>query len=319
MKSSWNVVSRKDLANEADRNYADLEKIVQDILFFRGINTQEKINQFLNPDYEKDLHDPFLLTDMDAAVERMKKALDQGERICIYGDYDADGVTSSALLNDLCYFLKIDCICYIPERNNEGYGMNNKAIDYIKSQNVTLIVSVDCGVSNVDEVGYAKTLGLDVIILDHHHVPEKIPEAVAVVNPKRKNDAYPEKELAGVGVAFKFAQALASRIPSFDAQQIKWLLDLVAIGTIADCVPLLGENRTLTKFGLIVLSRTKRVGLRQIFQVGKINIDEHHFPTSYQVAFHLAPRINAAGRIDHANSAYQLLTLTLDQPSQAGF
>ncbi|MDA3815395.1 MAG: single-stranded-DNA-specific exonuclease RecJ, partial [Patescibacteria group bacterium] len=189
-----------------------------------------------------------------------------------------------------------------------GYGINKKAIKYIKNQKAKLVVSVDCGISNFEEIENANEEKLDIVILDHHHVPKDIPNAVAVVDPKKSGDEYPFKELAGVGVAFKFAQALVSKIDDFDDQRLKWLLDLVAIGTIADCVPLVGENRVLVKFGLMVLSKTKRVGLRQIFSVGRVSIDENNFPTSQQIAFQVAPRINAAGRMDHANTAFELLS-----------
>jgi single-stranded-DNA-specific exonuclease len=297
--------------------FEDLEPITEKFLRQLGISSKEEKESFLNPDYEKNLYDPFLLEDMDKAVERTLTAVNKKEKICIFGDYDADGVTSSSLLKSLFDQLEVDNFCYIPDRNKEGYGINKKAVDYIKKQKADLVITVDCGVSNFQEVDYIKKQKIDIIVLDHHYVPEKIPRAIAVVDPKRKDGDYPDKNLAGVGVTFKFAQALVSKITDFDNENLKWFLDLVAIGTIADCVPLLKENRIMTKFGLIVLSKTKRIGLKHLFKVGKINIDESNLPTSQQVAFQIAPRINAAGRMDHANIAYELINNKPEEDAKA--
>ena len=293
-----------------------LESIFEEILRKRGVVGEGQIKSFLYPEYE-DLVDPFYFRGMERAVERIIDAIKKKEKICIYGDYDADGVTSSVLLRDVFDRLGLDNFCYIPDRNKEGYGLNKKAIDYIKSKNSQLIITVDCGVSNYEEVEYAKDQKMEVIILDHHHLPPQIPKALAVVNAKQDNDRNNSRELAGVGIAFKFAQALVSKAKGLDEEQLKWFLDLVCIGTIADCVPLFGENRILAKFGLIVISQTKRVGLRQIFSVGRINIDENNLPDSYQISYQLAPRINAAGRMDHANIAFQLLSLGKEEIAQA--
>lgn len=313
IEKKWNIKQ----GDYSQRIFEDLEPIIEKVIRQLGITDDKEKEAFLNPDYEKNLFDPFLLKDMDKAVERALEAVNKKEKICIFGDYDADGVTSSSLLKDLFDQLRIDNFCYIPDRNKEGYGINKKAVDYIKKQKASLIITVDCGISNFQEVDYVKDQNIDVVILDHHHVPEKIPEAIAVVDPKRKEGSYPDKNLAGVGVTFKFVQALASKITDFDKDSLKWFLDLVAIGTIADCVPLLKENRIMTKFGLIVLSKTKRIGLRHLFKVGKINIDENNLPTSQQVSFQIAPRINAAGRMDHANTAYKLINNKADEDAQA--
>jgi single-stranded-DNA-specific exonuclease len=287
------------------------------ILQKRGLHSPEEQAGFLNPDYEAGLADPFLLSGMDKAVGRLLKAREKKEQVCIFGDFDADGVTASALLKDLFRQLKIDCFCYIPDKTKEGYGINQAAIDYVLSQGAQVLVSVDCGISNAAEVEYAQKQGLEVIITDHHHPPPDLPEAaVALVNPRLPEDQYPFKDLAGVGVAFKLAQALAQKA-GLDAGQLKWLLDLVAIGTIADCVPLVGENRVLTKFGLMVLAKTRRVGLRQLFQVGRIPISESEIPSAWQVSFQIAPRVNAAGRMDHANIALNLITSKENQEAQA--
>jgi single-stranded-DNA-specific exonuclease len=314
MKANWKILQISDKRRK--RKYEEIDPLIESILFQRGLKNKAQMKSFMVPDYEADLANPFLLSDMKQAVGRIKTAMKKNEVVCVFGDYDADGVTSAAMLDDFFNQINLRHFCYIPDRNKEGYGMNKGAIDYIKDKGATLIITVDCGITNVAEVAYAHGLGIDVIVIDHHHVPEQVPEAVALINPKKPRDKYPEKNLAGVGVAFKFVQAVAEGI-GYDRQKIKWMLDLVAVGTIADCVPLLGENRTLAKFGLIVLSKTRRVGLKQLFQVSRIAIDDHHLATSQQVAFQVAPRINAAGRMDHANTAYMLLTCDVDDQPQA--
>ena len=290
------------------RVFPDLEEITEKLLLSRGIANEATRQAFFFPDYEKNLANPFLLGDMEKATKRIRKAFEKKETVCIYGDYDADGVTASVLLKSVLDQIGIKNFYYIPDRNKEGYGLNLKALDYIKNKGADLVITVDSGISSEKEVEKTKELGLEVIVTDHHHPPEKLPDALAVINPKKNGDAYPFKELAGVGVAFKLAQAIFQEFSQLEKNQLKWLLDLVALGTIADCVPLLGENRTLVKYGLIVLAKTKRVGLRQLFKVGKLAIDASCVPKSDQVAFQLAPRINAAGRMDHANTACGLLS-----------
>lgn len=316
MKTNWRISTNND-SDTSKRIFPELEKITEDILTQRGIDTKEKKEEFLYPDYEKHLHNPKLLTDIQKAVNRILQARKNKETIYIYGDYDVDGITSATILSDFLNQIGLKSKTYLPDRNKEGYGLNQSAIDYIKKQGTDLIITVDCGITNFDEVEYAKQQNLDVIITDHHFVPEKIPKALAVINPKRKKDKYPEKMLAGVGVTFKLIQAIADEISDYDNQQLKWLLDLVAIGNVADCVPLLGENRTLTKYGLMVLSKTRRVGLKQLFTVGRINIDASRLPGGEVIGFQIAPRINAAGRMNHASLAYELLTRTPDKITEA--
>ena len=300
-----------------ERVFPDLEKATENILISRGVDTEIKKEEFLHPDYEEHTYEPNLLSDIDIAVKRVLKARDNKELVCIYGDYDVDGITSSTILHDFFQQLGIKSFTYLPDRNKEGYGLNNKAIDYIIKEKADLIITVDCGITSIEEVAYANEKKLDIIITDHHFVPEKLPQALAIINPKKKNDKYPEKMLAGVGVTFKFIQAIAQQLEDYDLEQLKWLLDLVAIGNVADCVPLLGENRTLTKFGLVVLARTKRVGLKQLFEVGRIKVNAAQLPTGETIGFQIAPRINAAGRMDHASAAYELLTKTEEQISEA--
>ena len=284
-----------------------LHPLIMQLLFSRGIKNEKEIRGFVDPNYETDLNDPFLFEDMEKAVTRIKKAADKKEIVAIYGDYDADGVTASIIMKEALDDLGIDSFVYIPDKNVEGYGLNEESINTIKSKGASLIVTVDCGITNINEVAKANSHGIDVIITDHHHVPEIVPPAYAIINPQSKNSKYPCKELAGVGVAFKVVQAIYQKFLPEKNEQTKWLLDLVAIGTIADCVPLIGENRLFAKFGLVVLSKTKRIGLKELFNVGRIIVDENNQPDTRKVAFYIAPRINAAGRIKHANLAFDLI------------
>lgn len=317
MKENWNLKINVDDFEGGDRKFFDLESSTEKILVDRGIDSEKKKEEFLRPDYLRDTHNSDLLSDIDIAVTRILKAKKGKEKICIYGDYDVDGITSSTILHDFFIQIGIDTFTYLPDRNKEGYGLNNKAIDYVVSKKADLIITVDCGITNLSEVQHAKDVGVDVIITDHHFVPEKLPDALAIINPKKQNDKYPEKMLAGVGVTFKFIQAIAKKIKGYDREQLKWLLDLVAIGNVADCVPLLGENRTLTKFGLVVLARTRRVGLKQLFEVGRVKINASQLPTGEQIGFQIAPRINAAGRMGQASAAYELLIRTEDEMPEA--
>lgn len=291
------------------RIFPEMEEPMEKILLNRGFENEQQLESFFAPDYDNDLHDPFLLNDMKKAVNRTFKAQKNQEKVCIFGDYDADGVTGSVLLvSFLKKELKLKATNYIPDREEEGYGMSKEAIDELKKEKISLIITVDCGITGVKEVEYAKKLGIEVIVLDHHDVVGEIPKAFAVIDPKNpKEKKYPFRELAGVGVAFKFLQALSRKSPKIKEDSLKWYLDLVAVGTIADCVPLLDENRTLVKFGLMVLAKTKRAGFKQLFQIGRMEINDNILPTAEQVAYQIAPRINAAGRMNHANLAFDLL------------
>jgi single-stranded-DNA-specific exonuclease len=282
--------------------------LILQLLANRGINTPDSIASFFNFNYETDLTDPFEILNMDKAVERILKAKEKKEKIAIFGDYDADGVTASALLFETLNNLGFDnLISYIPDRQLEGYGINEPALDYLKKEGVSLIITVDCGITGIKEIEKAREIGIDAVITDHHHIPEKLPKACAIINPHLEKSGFRYKNMAGVGVAFKLAQALYKKIEPKKIDYLKWSLDLICIGTIADCVPLLGENRLLTKYGLLVLSKTRRVGLQEMFKVGKIEIDENNVPDVHKVAFQIAPRINAAGRMDHANVSYNLI------------
>ncbi|HBP00709.1 MAG: Single-stranded-DNA-specific exonuclease RecJ [Candidatus Moranbacteria bacterium GW2011_GWE1_49_15] len=301
---NWKI---KEKINTDISHGSDLPAVLVRLLAGRGIEGGEEIRAFLDSDYEKNNHDPFLFSDMEKAVERIRKACNEGEKVVIFGDYDADGITSSVILKETLEQIGIAVSVYIPDKKSEGYGLNGKAVAKLAEKGIKLIVTVDCGITGIKEVEKAQELGVDVIITDHHHVPEVLPKALAIINPRIEGCGYPFLELAGVGVAFKLAQALFERLLPEKKDHTKWLLDLVAVGTVADCVPLVGENRIFVKYGLLVLSKTKRTGFQQLFSVARLNIDENNLPSTRNIGYHIAPRINAAGRINHANLAYDLL------------
>lgn len=290
----------------------DINPIILQLLYSRGVflsseNSKiirQKVLNFLNPEYSN-LHDPFLMKGMEKAVQRIVKAIENKEIILIFGDYDADGVTSSSVLFETLKFLGSKPIVYIPHREKEGYGLNLEAIDSFKKKKIDLVITVDCGIRNKKEISYAKKLGIDIIVTDHHEPGEKdMPnKAVALLNPKQKDCNYPFKMLAGVGVAFKLAQALInSAADNKDGHTfIKWLLDFVAIGSIGDMVPLIDENRIMVYFGHIVFNKSRRPGIVEM-KKNKRNGNGRF------IDFFVAPRINAAGRMDHALWAFNLLT-----------
>lgn len=281
---------------------ADLPVNIVKILINRQIDTPEAIQRFLNPSMA-DLKDPFEMEGMQAGIERVTRALMDNERIMIYGDYDVDGITATALLYMVLNKLGAQVDFYLPNRLTEGYGLSIDGINEAKDKGVTLIVTVDTGITAVDEVEYAKSQGLDVVITDHHEPGEKIPGANAIIDPKQSACEY-GGELSGVGVAFKFAQALYRRLNQ-DERELQDHLDLVALGTSADIVPLVGENRVVTKFGMRQISRTNKPGLKSLaFVSGLMGKDI----STGQVVFILAPRINALGRLGDAKQAIRLLS-----------
>jgi single-stranded-DNA-specific exonuclease len=287
-----------------DRNIRELLPQVRAILQQRGLNTDAEIEAFINPRYETQLHDPFRMLGMREAVDRIAIALERGERMVIYGDYDIDGLTATTVLLEILGMAGADVQGYIPDRFEEGYGINLEALKKLKAGGAQLVISVDCGITSKAEVAWAMANGLDIIITDHHAVPAEIPEAVAILNPKRPGDDYPFKDLAGVGVAFKLAQALQHDLNILPEGHEKWLLDLVALGTVCDVVSLTGENRVLVHFGLKVLVRTRRVGIRALAEVGRTEVARLG---SSQLGFILGPRLNAAGRLEHASKGLELL------------
>jgi len=286
----------------------------------RGLVTQEALDEFFHPDYGSDLHDPFLYKDMDKACQRVKKALESGERIVVFGDYDADGTCGTVILTTLLRDLGGDVVSYLPDRFEEGHGLTEISIKEIKRLKASLVITVDCGITENWEIDELNKSKIDTIVLDHHLPQDILPEAYAVIDAKRQDDTYPFKWLCGTAVAFKFVQAmmklslwnqLSTSLPS---GYEKRFLDLVAIATIADSVPLMGENRTMLIFGLPMIARTARLGLRSLLLraglSGEDDIDAE------AVAFSIAPRINAASRLDHANIAFALLTTTNEEEAQ---
>ena len=268
------------------------------LLFSRGIKDEDSLTRFLAPSLD-DLHDPYLLHDMDKAVNRIRRAIEQGEFILVYGDYDADGMTSASILKETLEQLGAECLVYLPNRFTDGYGPNASVYKYfIEQQGISLIVTVDNGVAGHEAIDLAQSMGVDVIVTDHHSLPEVLPDAHAIVHPEHPESDYPFKHLAGCGVAFKLACALLEEV------QVE-LLDLVAIGTIADMVSLTDENRIMVQYGLEVLRNTQRLGLQELFEIAGISSSDL---TEETVGFQLAPRLNALGRLDDPNPAIELLT-----------
>ncbi len=293
---------------QAQANLAGISPILQQILYNRGIVTPAAARAFLDNRFPDDT-DPFLLSDMDKAVARIAQAIADEEMIVVYGDFDADGVTATVLLTEALRGLGLPrhlARPYIPNRVDEGYGLNTAALSKIRQQfGASLVISVDCGIRSVAEVAHANSLGLDVIVTDHHSLAETLPPAAAVINPKRPDSAYPDKMLAGVGIAYKLAQALRATMPDKAGYGRNDFLDLVALGTVADLAPLLKENRVLVSEGLAELNRNRRPGLAALARISRLEPGSY---TAESIAFGFGPRLNAAGRLAHAYDAARLLT-----------
>ena len=304
MSKRWNV-GAKTKGFESKLFSADFTRL----LMTRGIGSDKAAHKYIYPNYA-DLTDPFTLPDMKVAVDVIAAAVSKDAKIAIYGDYDVDGVTATAILADFFRKIGVEVVSYIPSRVDEGYGLNVEAVESLAKEGIKLIITVDCGSTSMDVVGAANKLGLQVVVTDHHILKQDkgkivLPAAAAVVNPKRMTPESPLYELAGAGVAFYLVRALQTRFAEkFAPGQEKWLLDLVALGTICDVVPLIDENRILAKYGLSVLARSRRVGIEALATVAEVNLQ---FVDSYKVGFLLGPRLNAAGRIEHARSALSLL------------
>ena len=282
-------------------NDLSVDPILASLLVQRNIDSFKKAKEFFRPSLE-DLHDPFLLKDMDRAVSRIEKAIIDNENILIYGDYDVDGTTSVSLVSSYLKTITNHIATYIPDRYDEGYGISYQGIDFASDNNFSLIIALDCGIKAIEKVSYAKKKNVDFIICDHHKPGDEIPKAYAVLNPKRVDCTYPYKELCGCGVGFKLVHALASKRGQ-TIEDIQQYLDLVATAIAADIVPITGENRILTYYGLEVINSNPRNGIKAIIhQINKKKL------TITDVVFIIAPRINAAGRIKHGNYAVELLT-----------
>lgn len=303
-KMRWKV---KDKApEEFFKENHQYNEIILQLLYNRGIKKKDEIERFLNPDWERDLYDPFLMKGIPEALSRIIKAKKDKEKIGLFGHFDVDGVVSMALINEMFKELGLPVSPYVPARK-EGYGLTRSAVHQFHKEKVNLIITVDTGSTSFSEIKLAQRLGMDTIVLDHHQVFEK-PEAFAFVNPNQKGCRYPFKELAGVGVVFKLVQAAVSdRGFGFKNKDafLKWRADLVALGTVCDVMPLLSENRVFSKFGLIVLNKTKRIGLKKLYQKARVSPP---YINPYIVSYVIGPRLNAPGRIDHASASFYLLT-----------
>ena len=300
------------------QTHASYPRVIAQMLFNRELHDTDAITRFLNPDYDRDVHDPFLFTNMRKAVDRIMTAIAKKERIIVHGDYDADGVCGAAVLCTTLRAMGADAGFFLPHREKDGYGLNENTIKLLANQGTNIIITTDCGVSNTVEVALANTLDIDVIITDHHQIPEVLPDAFAILHPKIESETYPDKTLSGGGVAFKFCQGLLHEHQAQGNETIdgvshdgfaKWLLDLVAISTVADMVPLINESRALTHFGLMVLGKTKRLGLKTLMESAYVFTDgpKKTSITADTIGFRIAPRINATGRMDHANHALDLM------------
>jgi single-stranded-DNA-specific exonuclease len=296
------------LTPQAQTSLAAFPPILQQLLFNRGYATDADARSYLRAETNFDTS-PFQMTGMQAAVDRIIYAIEQHEPIVIYGDYDVDGVTATALLVQALEAFGAQVRGYIPNRVDEGYGLNNEALSLFKEQGVELVITVDCGIRSPAEAAHARSIGLDLIISDHHQPAEILPFAFAVINPKQDGDGYPDKDLAGVGIAYKIAQALVEKLSLSSAHALDFnpavLLDLVALGTVADLAPLVGENRMLVRKGLQCLRTTARQGLFSLANVAELPIAK---TTAVNIGFVLGPRLNAAGRLDSALAALDLLT-----------
>ena len=271
MNKIWKI--KKPAPREFLDKFPEHSRLTLQLLWDRGLKTQKTIDEFFNPDYDEDLHDSFLLKDLEKTIKRIEQAGEKKEKVAIFADYDADGICGAVLLTEIFAAINIHPEVYIPDRNKEGYGLNLEAVERAAKKGITLALTIDCGVTDFEEVKLAKKLGMDVIIIDHHEIPQKLPPAFADDRSRnRRNDKYPFEELSATGVAFKLVQAFAKakKIPQ---RWEKWMLDLVAISTVTDSMPLLGENRTLVKYGLIVLSQTKRAGLKELIKKAGVNFN----------------------------------------------
>ena len=277
----------------------NISELLTKILVNRGITDDKEIDTFLNPT-RNDFYDPYLMPDMDKAVERIIKAINNQEKVMIYGDYDVDGITSITVLKKFLEERGLKTGHYIPNRLEEGYGLNENAIRSIAEQKYTLMITVDCGISGIEEVELANQLGIEIIITDHHEQSESLPNAYAIINAKRKDSQYPFRGLAGCGAVFKLIQAISLRLGLEEKEFLKYL-DIVCVGTISDIVPLVDENRVIAKLGLKLVAQTKNIGLRElILQSGYKKID------SNTISFGVAPRINACGRMGYQEEALDL-------------
>ncbi len=307
VEKKWQLMPK--ITKESIKKYPGYNPVILQLLYNRGLTEKNEIESFLNPG-DNIMNDPFLFRNMGKALDLIISHIKNKNKIVVYGDYDADGVTSSTILVETLNVLKADSDVYIPNRVTEGYGLNKGAIEIIKKMGAKLIITVDGGIRNKEEVEYAKILGLDVIITDHHTPSDdenNLPDCL-IINPLVKNESYPFKQLAGVGVAFKLAKALIGKAKITDEEKRKLedrMYDLVAIGTVSDCVTVLGENRYFIKRGLEILNQKKRKGLNELIKIAQVSGAKRL--DSWNIGFQIGPRLNAAGRLEHANTSFELL------------
>ena len=300
MNKKWQIYETdENKVNEIQEKYK-INKLLATILVNRNITKKEDIRLFLEPT-RNDFHDPFLITDMKVAVKRIIKAIKNQEKVTIYGDYDVDGITSITVLKSFLNDRGLEVESYIPNRLEEGYGLNKEAIKRIANDGCELMITVDCGISAIEEIDYANSLGIETIVTDHHEPGNTLPKSYAVVDNKRKDSKYPFRELAGVGVVFKLIQAISITLELKAEEYLKYL-DIVCVGTISDIVPLINENRVIAKLGLLLIGQTRNIGLRSI-----INSSGYSKIDSNSISFGIAPRINACGRMGKAEEALELL------------
>ena len=299
MNKKWQIYdTQNEKVEELTKNYG-INPLLATILVNRGITKKEDIRLFLEPT-RADFHNPFLMIDMEIAVDRIIKAIKNKEKVTIYGDYDVDGITSITVLKGFLQERGIEVNQYIRNRLEEGYGLNNPAIEKIAKSECQLMITVDCGISAINEIDYANKLGLETIVTDHHEAGNELPKALAVIDNKRKDSKYPFRELAGVGVVFKLIQAIGIKLGLKEEEYLKYL-DIVCIGTISDIVPLIDENRVIAKLGMLLIKQTRNIGLRSI-----INSSGYTKIDSNTISFGVAPRINACGRMGKAEDALEL-------------
>lgn len=297
MNKKWEYCNIDTKEVEKIKNQYNVSDLVATVIANKKLTSSIEI--FLNPT-RNDFYDPFLMPDMEIAVNRIIKAIDEKEKVIIYGDYDVDGITSITVLKKFLKDRGLDVDSYIPNRLDEGYGLNKNAIDSIVKQKYSLMITVDCGISGLEEVDYANSFGLDTVITDHHEPAETLPKALAVVDAKRKDNKYPFNQLAGVGVVFKVIQAISKRFNLEEKEYLKYL-DLVCVGTISDIVPLVDENRVISKLGLKLVEVTRNIGLKALLKsTGAKTVD------SSTISFCVAPRVNACGRLGYEQEALEL-------------
>ena len=303
MKKKWEIYEQNEELIEKISKTHNISRLLAQILINRGITDDEQIDVFLNPK-RNNFHNPFLMNDMEKAVDRIIKAIENKEKTIIYGDYDVDGITSITVLKQFLEERGLETDYYIPNRLDEGYGLNSKAVEAIANKKYTLMITVDCGISGINEVKLANDLNIETIITDHHEPLDELPSAYAIIDAKRKDNTYPFRGLAGVGVVFKLIQAISIKLHLDEKEYLKYL-DIVCIGTISDIVPLVDENRVIAKLGLMLVKQTKNIGLKTLVkETGYKNID------SGMVSFGIAPRINASGRMGKQEEALRLFLTT---------